>query len=269
MHRGPEDPSGTIRRQRPGRPQEAGSAPGIGFASVPSVSNGLYSGVGAMRVAERRLEAIAANLANIETPAYKRDTTTVRAFRLPRGERDDTGLAAHRRTDFTQGELQPSSSPFHLALSGPGFFAVEAPAGELYTRNGTFHVDAAGVLQSAEGFPVAWASRSGTIDPIGPPVTIAADGTVRQGPGAIGSLRLVDFDDPGALARLGGGYFRADGALRETSSAAEVHQGALERSNASAVDELVAMIQVQRSFEGAARLMQMIDQSYRRLTQAG
>ena len=45
-----------------------------------------------------------------------------------------------------------------------------------------------------------------------------------------------------------------------------VRQGFLERANVNAVEEMVAMISVQRSFESSARLMQMIDQTHRRLT---
>jgi flagellar basal body rod protein FlgG len=232
------------------------------------VNIGIYSGVNAARTSERRLEGIAANLANVDTPAFKRVSTGVEAVRMQGGGELDLGLRTNARTDFSQGPLEPSSSPFHLALMGPGFFAAEGPAGEVYTRNGSFRVDDRGVLQTAEGYPVAWERRGAPLDPTGEVITIDGTGVVRQGAAELGKIKVTDFTDPSALEHLGDGFFKADRWAREVAAEGVVHQHSLEGSNVSSIDELVAMIAVQRNFESARNVMSLLDQSYGRLTQS-
>ena len=56
--------------------------------------------------------------------------------------------------------------------------------------------------------------------------------------------------------------------LEEATSTATVHQYSLEESNAKGMDEVIAMITVQRSFQSVGNLIKTIQQSYRRLTQS-
>lgn len=226
---------------------------------------GLFHGVSAMTASERRLEAISHNLANLGTPAYKRASTATFASASKYGERGGPLTTIHNRVDFSQGLLDRTENPYDLALMGEGYFAVEGANGPMYTRNGSFRVDDQGVLQTVEGFMVAWQGATGRIDPVGEPVTINPKGLVEQGTRRVGQLSLVNFDNQSQL-RLGkDGYWHADAALEPKPTEAEVHQGALERSNVNAVDELVQLIAVQRAFDSAASLITMIDQSYRRL----
>jgi len=230
------------------------------------VNIGLYSGVEAAHVAERRLEAITSNLANLDTPAYKRVSTGTRAFRLPGCSTDDFQIATHSRTDFGQGDFRNTANPYHLALGGSGFFAVDGPDGELVTRNGSFRVDDRGVLLTHEGHPVAWEGTHTPIDGTGEVITVDGVGRIRQGKKDIGQLRLVDYADSSKLQKLGGGYYTAIPGAEELPCDAVVHQNTLESSNVAGIDELVAMVSVQRSFESAQSVMRLIDQSYSRLT---
>jgi len=232
------------------------------------VNIGIYSGVNAARTSERRLEGIAANLANADTTGFKRVSTSVEAIRLKNGSESDLALRTNAQTDFTQGPLEHSSSPFHLALMGPGFFAAEGPKGELYTRNGTFRVDDQGTLQTTEGYPVAWERRGTPINPTGEVITVDGTGVVRQGANELGKLKVTDFADRAGLQPLGDGYFLAGPGDREVAAEGVVHQHSLEGSNVSSIDELVALISIQRNFESARSVMTLIDQSYGRLTQS-
>jgi flagellar basal body rod protein FlgG len=232
------------------------------------VNIGLYSGVSSGRAIERRMESVTANLANVDTPGYKRVSTATKAFQVPGGGPGDIELSATSVTDFSQGDLRPSASPFHLALMGQGFFAVEGTDGELYTRRGSFHVDQTGMLLTDEGYPVAWESNPTAIEPTGDLVTVDGSGLVRQGNLEIGRIRFVDFARPERLQTIGGGYFQAGPGTAEQPPDAVVYQHHLEASNVSGIDELVGMITMQRSFESAKSVMQLIDQSYGRLTAA-
>ena len=176
------------------------------------------------------------------------------------------GLATENHVDFSQGELSRTGRALDLALDGEGFFAIDTPDGEVYTREGSFRLTPDGTLVSEEGLPVAWDSLSGSIDPTGFPVEVDGEGTVRQGVDEIGRLRIANFADSSRLSLNADGYWQAPPRLAEAAHSATVHQGALEDSNASGVEELVAMISVQRSFESVARVMSKIEDSYSRLT---
>lgn len=227
------------------------------------MNQGLYSGVAAMRAAERRLEAVTANLVHVGTPAYKAQATATRAFALPNSRETQVGTTTSTRHE--QGDLRASGDPLHLALDGPGFFVVEGQRGELVTRRGDFALDPGGVLVDCEGHAVVFEGRAARLDPTGPTVTIDGAGQVRQGEVEVGRLRIVDYAHPEQLERLNGGYFLAHPRAEERIHGAIVHQGALEASNSSAVDQLVELVQVQRSFESAARVMNLIEQSYKSL----
>ena len=219
-----------------------------------------------MNAAERRLDAVTSNLANINASGFKRRGTAMASFDAVLRGQSQRQIGMRQTIDDVQGTLQPTENPYDLALVGQGFFAVEGPRGELYTRDGRFQCDANGVLQTAEGFPLAWAGPRGTVDPAGKPVTVDAEGQVAQGEQKIGRLRVVDFRDHSALEALGGGFFRAPRGLGQATSTAQVRQGQLEQSNVSGVDEMIELIAVQRGFESATKVLTMIDQSYRRLT---
>lgn len=232
------------------------------------MNSGVYSGISAMRSAERRLEAITSNLANASTTAFKTRSTAANAFYIGNAEDQHIEVSTTLKTDFTQGPIERTGNPYDLALQGgdvPDFFVVEGPQGEAYTRDGSFRLDEQGVMQTVDGHMVAWAGPRQQIDPIGEQVTIDPTGTVFQGANRLGQLQVVSFDSFINLQNDGRGYYTADPALTRGERTGEVHQGALERSNVSSVDELIAMITVQRRFESASNLLKKIDESYQRL----
>ncbi len=151
---------------------------------------------------------------------------------------------------------------------GSGFFALEGEQGEIYTRDGSFRIDDNGVLQSAEGYPLAWRGTVGRIDSTGTPITFEPDGTLKQNGAALGQLKIVDFEDPQRLEMTDGGFYFAPADLAEVQSEANVHQGALEGSNSSPVDELIELIRIQRSFESVTRMMAQVEQTYQKLVRA-
>jgi flagellar basal-body rod protein FlgG len=130
-----------------------------------------------MRAQQWRLDAVANNLANVDTNSYKRDVAALKAFpELLIRRQDDDGVYQHPfgsgdaapivgkmgmgvelnelYTSFDQGALKETSSDFDIALDGKGFFTVATPWGERYTRNGAFHLGKEGFLETKEGYPV-------------------------------------------------------------------------------------------------------------------
>lgn len=219
-----------------------------------------------MAAQQRRLDSISANLANVGTVGFKRGVTASHEVEVERPRGKVRGVTTLAEVDFAQGNLQRTGRDLDLALFGDGFFAVEGQAGEVYTRDGSFHMTEAGVLVSEEGMPLAWDEFQGSIDPVGLPLVIDESGAVRQGNQNIGRLRVVDFADKSVLTKDALGFWAAPPGVLPTASDARVNQYALEESNANGVEEMVDMIGVQRAFEVVARAFKAIDETYSRLT---
>ncbi|NOT31922.1 MAG: flagellar hook basal-body protein [Planctomycetes bacterium] len=219
-----------------------------------------------MAAQQRRLDSVSANLANVGTVGYKRGVTASHEVEVERPRGKVRGVTTLAEVDFQQGNLQRTGRDLDLALHGDGFFAVEGPEGEVYTRDGTFHMTEAGALVSEDGFSLAWEQLSGVIDPVGLPLVIDEAGNIRQGIQDVGRLRVVDFPDKSVLTKDRNGFWSAPRAIQPGPSDARVHQYSLEESNANAMEEMVDMISVQRSFEVVARAFEAINQTYERLT---
>lgn len=229
------------------------------------MDNGLNHAAGAMRAGERRLEAIAHNLANVSTRGYKRQASFAQALQGTRGRAPQvtSGFAA----DPAQGPLVTTGNPLDLALDGAGWFVVEDRGGRSYTRDGSFRLDDKGTLVTQDGLSVAWKGGRGSLRTAGAAVTVDESGRVRQGEVTVGQLDVVDVDQPARLVPGNGGRWTAPSGTQEIPSKAQVKQGTVERSNVEAMDELVALVTVQRSFESAATMLRTIEQSYHRLNQ--
>lgn len=138
---------------------------------------GWYTGASGMAAQQVRLDAIANNLANVDTDGYKRDVAVHKAFaQLLIRRLDDDGTVLHALgsgdyapmvgklgtgvennelfTEFEQGALKGTESDFDVALDGKGWMCVQTPYGERYTRNGSFVLGKEGFLETKEGYPV-------------------------------------------------------------------------------------------------------------------
>jgi len=231
------------------------------------MNEGLFSAVSAMQTAERQLDAVATNLANLGTVGYKRLGSSTNSFaRVLEGAVQEQ-VTTRTAIDFSQGELRHTGLDTDLALEGAGFFAVETPEGEAYTRDGRFRKDENGTLLTQDGFPVAWDGPRGTIDPSGEPLSVDGEGRLWQDGSEVGALKIAHFADPNLLRPDPYGNWRPPAGAIEAPHEAKGKQGYLESTNVSAIEEMVSMIAIQRRFEASTRAMSLIEQSYRRLIQ--
>ena len=122
------------------------------------------------------------------------------------------------------------------------------------------------MLVTQQGDPLVWAESRGGLNPTAEEIHVDPDGSVWQAGRSVGRLQITNFTDLTQLGQNGAGYFVAPDGLEETAHTATVHQGALEKSNASAIEEMISMIAVQRSFERASSVLGMITDTYRRLS---
>jgi flagellar basal-body rod protein FlgG len=211
-------------------------------------------------------ELIANNLANATTPGFK----TRRAFRSllkanigPAGDADEAG-SIETYTSFAQGPIEHTHRNLDVAINGDGFFAIDTPYGERYTRCGSFTLTQSGLLATQVGDPVL--GSGGPIAIAGQDLSITPDGRVVVDGEETATLRIVSFDNPELLVREGNIYASAGQAYIEADmTRTELIHGALERSNVSPVDEMVEMISIHRNFEAEQRSIKLQDESARRL----
>lgn len=211
----------------------------------------------------RGTDVLATNMANTETPGF-RASRPVFAAQLER-QRDvatprggDTVAYTHDRAtwrDLQLGSIQTTGNPLDIAIQGEGFFAVDTPRGERFTRAGRFTLGPQGQLQDGQGNAVLGAGgRPITFSPNDTRIEIQGDGTVRSENGPVGKLRIVRFADQQGMRAEGDRLLTTDATPEEMPRPALV-QGALEGSNVSPVLEMTRMTREARGFQLVAQFM--------------
>lgn len=232
---------------------------------------GILSTASSMVPRERAQEVIANNIANSLTPGFKKDSIFLRLVQDEQSKISDTQPSWEVRmldrvyTDYSQGALDQTGRELDVALDGDGFFVVETPDGEAYTRNGNFSISPEGMLVTSEGLPVL--TDAGPLYVDGTEITIGLNGEIVIDGQPVGVLRLVDFPQPYELNKIAGSLLiPADGASPDETSTAQVRQGYLEKSNVDVLREMVDMISSYRAFETSQRMIQIQDESLGKAT---
>ncbi|MEW6102469.1 MAG: flagellar basal-body rod protein FlgF [bacterium] len=243
------------------------------------MERGLYTAAMGMNSLWGNIETIANNLANVETSGYKRDEMVFKelgSFKINRlyDEIVETPIGASDPAPFvgelpkgvaiddiatihTQGAIKYTENPLDLAINSDGFFAVETPNGEMYTRNGAFTLDKDGFLETISGYRVL-STLNTPIQIQDPNFVVTENGTIMVGSEEIANLKIVDFEDKGNLYKIGDSLFKTDQMPR--SAFFEVKQGYLESSNCEPILEMVRMIEVQRLYEANQKVALTYDE---------
>jgi len=212
------------------------------------------------------MDSIANNIANVSTPAFKRETPTFQEYvsqtQPTEGENGPQNVSYVAETgttpDLTQGPIEATGNRLDFALNGSGYFVVQTANGEVYTRNGHFTLDQNGNLTTGAGDQVETLSGPLNLSPQDLDVTVAGDGTVSatiNGTQAqLGQLKIVDFANDAALQKQGNSYYTT---TQSTAPAtAKIEQGMIEGSNVQPVVEISHMIEIMRSYQTTANLSQ-------------
>jgi len=236
------------------------------------VENALLVGLSRQMVLERQLDVVANNVANVNTNGFKADQQLFEEY-LTSGAHEDNFQASDRRVsyvqdrgtyrDFSQGPIQSTGNPLDVAINGSGYLAVQTANGERYTRDGNLHMSNTGQLVTASGDPVLGTGGPIVFQPTDHDITVSPDGTVTVVEGANradsirGKLRLVNFADPQAAQKQGNNlYAAAAGAVPQPDTKSTIQQGSIEKSNVNAVGEMSRMVEVMRTYQQIATLVQ-------------
>ena len=228
------------------------------------MENALLIGLSRQMALQHQMDVVANNIANLETPGYKGETLKFEEYLMPVAETEDLTqptddvsyvIDASMIRNFVAGPMKQTGNPLDVAINGNGWFSIETPNGEQYTRAGHFSVNEDGTLVTEEGHPVLGESGTIVFSPEDENVAIASDGTVSTSEGEKGKLKIVSFEDEAQLVKEGSNLFSSQtpGLAVETP---RVAQGFVEGSNVIAVSEMARMMEVTRSYTSTARSLE-------------
>lgn len=238
------------------------------------MENSLLVGLSHQGALRRRMDIIANNLANMNSTAFKAQRVLFQDH-LVRSDNPDSLLGydqafvrdASTVRDFREGGLTATENPFDLSIRGDGWFVVETPAGIRYTRNGSIRIDPTGQLVTEHGHPVlAEGDTPIVLEDGSQSISVATNGTISSDIGEIARLRIVRFPGAHDLKAVTGGLMATE-ARAEDVAAPHVEQGVLERSNVEPILEITRLINVQRAYQRAAKLIQSEDQRVRSMVE--
>ncbi len=253
---------------------------------------GVYTALSGSIAQSLKMDTIANNLANVNTPAFKKDQQVFQEY-LTANEKPPSVIQVPKVpasiesfydmqggdksyvdtkgtfTVFEQGGLKPTGNSLDVAIDGEGFFEVATPNGLKFTRSGNFTLDGNGQLVTKEGHPVLKQGSDGedpstrTLRVTGQgAITVTDQGDLFEGEQLLGRLSVVKVADLDALRKVGNSMydfkpnFNAEVVGVKNPS---LKQGFLEASNVNIVQEMTDMIQTQRVFESTQKAISSFD----------
>jgi flagellar basal-body rod protein FlgF len=217
------------------------------------------SAASALRYWERKQEIVANNLANVSTDGFKAQRVFARLL-------DGVRPIAQATSDLSTGNLRGTGNTMDVAIDGDGFFVVQTPEGERYTRGGSLHLDDKRQLVDQNGHPLL--GEKGTpLKLLDGPVTISKTGEVTQNGQVVDRLRMESAPKGAQLERQGDSLWMPPATKTPMKpEARNVKQGFLEESNVNSMSALVDMVAVQRAYASVQKAIVEMDHANETIT---
>lgn len=242
------------------------------------MDSGYYAALTGLVAKFDALDVAANNLANVNTTGYKAQEDFYRTYSATLGSENvgplnqavnNYGVLGGATSNLQVGPIQITGNPLDLALQGKGFFVVKTAAGDRYTRDGAFHLDAKGVLTSQSGDPVMGLVPKPNGKPGEGPIHVPK-GTIAVGPSGVvsadgslaGQLKIVDFPKGTHLALEGDGYYSAPASAETPATDPAIKQGALESSNVDPMSAMVSLVLLQREAQMLQNAVSTFDKGF-------
>ncbi|MBQ3456658.1 MAG: flagellar hook-basal body protein [Synergistaceae bacterium] len=261
---------------------------------------GIYEAASGMLVQETHLDVITHNLANVDTPGYKRrisatadfsalldriekvsedgetKITTVLPADMPFKGREVIGsvalaaIFAEDVMDTFPGVVKDSESQLDIAIDGQGFFAVaDENDNRFYTRAGNFTLDNNGNIVNPNGLILQGEGGALNVGENPQSIEINRKGQVIVNNEIIGRVAVFNFERPTYLHQRGNNLLtptEQSGEAEEVEAAnIKIWPGMLEMSNVEVVTEMARMIEAQRIYEGASKALMTHDEQTSKL----
>jgi flagellar basal-body rod protein FlgF len=229
------------------------------------MDSGFYAACTALMARTQTLDLVANNLANVSTSGYRAQHDSFRSLLATSSSLPLSGLnqavnnysvIGGGQLDLSQGSLERTGNDLDFGIEGRGFFAVQTAGGQLFTRDGSFHVSPKGQLVTSTGDTVLGTDNR-PIPIVGAPVSVSPDGTISVNGALAGQLKVVDFPAGTPLESVGKTYYSAPEKTGAPATEASIQQGTLESSNVNPVASSIELITVQRYAELMQRALTM------------
>ena len=247
----------------------------------------LYTASTGMYAQQLNVDTIAHNMSNVNTTGYKKERVefqdllyqmikrpaATETANVPVGLSVGLGVKPVAiNTLFGQGNLQQTENPLDVAINGQAFFKIQVSGNEepLYSRDGSFKLDASGQMVTTDGNLVIGAELipAGATD-----LAISPDGTVTYLPlgsttaEEAGKIELSTFVNPAGLQKVGTNLYKATPNSgeptdwdSESDSTISMQSGYLEMANVKVVEEMVSLITAQRAYDINSKVIQASDE---------
>lgn len=253
---------------------------------------GVYTALSGAMAQSLQMDTIANNIANVNTPGFKRDTQVFNEY-LTANEKEQTGMPVPRIpasiesfydmqggdqsfvdskgtfTDYSQGSLKTTGNPLDLAIDGEGFFEIATPDGVKLTRSGNFTMDGNGRLVTKEGHFVLRSGGEGANPEAraiilngSQSLTVNDQGDIFQGTDLVARISVVDVTEKDSLQKLGNslyGFKQGHSPEIISKTSPSLKSGFIETSNVNVVKEMTDMIKTQRVFESTQKAISAYD----------
>jgi flagellar basal-body rod protein FlgF len=218
-------------------------------------------------VLQRKLETIAHNLANANTPGFRAREITFDSILGQTGDSKTAFSAAGEEfTSLRSGGLLKTDNALDVGVLGDAWIGIRTPSGIAYTKDGRMQMMDTGELRTMAGNPVLDVSGSAlTLDPAGGPPVITRDGMISQNGAQVGAIGLFTIDPQAKLTPAGNSGFTTDRPAGPVLDFAKngVAQGFIETSNVNPVMEMARLITVQRAFDSISAALESSDNARR------
>ncbi|MHC5308400.1 flagellar basal-body rod protein FlgF [Bartonella sp. LJL80] len=226
------------------------------------MQNPIYVGVSGQISLARRMETIAQNMANVNTPGFRAEAMKFDSLVSPvaRDNNENVNFSSAGKSYIStdRGPVTQTGNALDVAVNGDSYFSLQTPAGQVYTRDGRMLMTPEGGLVSVMGHP--FLDNGGAplqIDPANGPPRIAADGAIYQNNLQVGAIGLYQFQPNSELR-----YGPNSSVIPDKTPVPVVGdvgngvmQGFIENSNVNGVIEMTRLIEVTRAFERVEAMM--------------
>jgi len=228
---------------------------------------GIYQSARSLLAANKNMEKISGNLANLNTVGFKREGLFSEILK-------SEGKSQIRSSiDTSQGEIYETLNPLDLALVGEGMFTIQTQNGYEFTRKGNFKISDDGFLVNEQGNKVI--GKGGEINLMEymngeqTDIKIARNGSLSINETHVADLLIVKIDD--YEKRKAGLNFNSTQDIQDLAqeSEFEVRQGYLEESNVNPMIELENMINISKDYETAYKMVNYLDSSLEKTNDLG
>ncbi len=223
------------------------------------MENSIYVALSRQMALQRQLEVTSNNIANMNTTGYKNQRMLFTEFMEKPAMHEKVSFVQDRAVvrDLSVGGMTQTGNPMDLALTGNGYFTVDTASGPRYTRAGNFRMNDQRQMVDGGGLPVLADNGQPITLPAGTSdVKVSGDGTVSTELGPVGKLNIVTFKREQMMTEVGAGLYVTDEEPQPAPADTKVAQGLLEGSNVKPVVEMTQMIEIQRNYMSAQKVIE-------------